>query len=287
MKGELKTITYIKSPLNYIGGKYKLLPQITPLFPNDINTFVDLFGGGFNVGMNVNAKKIIYNDLMIQVVEILKYFKTHTIEDMLDQMDSWISEYDLSKTNQGGYLKFREYYNQCKNPLVLYTLICFSFNNQIRFNSKGDYNMPFGKDRSSFNPSLREKFILFVSNLQNKQCNFYNQDFRDLKVEKLNGQDFVYCDPPYLITIAAYNENGGWTEKDELDLLNKLDNLNENNIRFALSNILEGKGKSNDILKEWSKKYNIHYLSHTYSNCNYQKKDKESSDIEVLITNFK
>lgn len=36
---------YIKSPLNYTGGKYKLLPQIIPMLPSNINTFVDLFGG--------------------------------------------------------------------------------------------------------------------------------------------------------------------------------------------------------------------------------------------------
>lgn len=36
----------IKSPLNYVGGKYKLLPQILPLFPAHINTFYDVFGGG-------------------------------------------------------------------------------------------------------------------------------------------------------------------------------------------------------------------------------------------------
>ena len=53
---------YIKSPLNYTGGKYKLLKQIIPLLPDNINTFVDLFGGGFNVGINVKANKIIYND---------------------------------------------------------------------------------------------------------------------------------------------------------------------------------------------------------------------------------
>lgn len=43
----------IKSPLNYIGGKYKLLPQILPLFPEQINTFVDLFAGGLDVSINV------------------------------------------------------------------------------------------------------------------------------------------------------------------------------------------------------------------------------------------
>ena len=47
----------IKSPLNYVGGKYKLLSQILPLFPKEIDTFYDLFGGGFNVGISVDAKK--------------------------------------------------------------------------------------------------------------------------------------------------------------------------------------------------------------------------------------
>lgn len=37
---------YIQSPLNYTGGKYKLLNQLVPLFPKNINTFIDLFGGG-------------------------------------------------------------------------------------------------------------------------------------------------------------------------------------------------------------------------------------------------
>jgi len=284
----VKTIEteYIKSPLNYVGGKFKLLPQIIPLLPNSINTFVDLFGGGFNVGINVNAQKVYYNDSMTQVVDMLEYFKTHSLKEMLDQIDSWVEEYQLSKTNQEGFTKFREYYNSNKNPLALYTLICFAFNYQIRFNSSGNYNMPFGKERSSFSTTLRFKFIKFIDALHNKHCDFYDRDFRGLKVENLTSNDLVYCDPPYLITVAAYNENGGWTEQHEHDLLDKLDKINDNGIKFALSNILEGKGKSNDILKEWSKKYNIHYLNNTYSNCNYQKKDKESKDIEVLITNY-
>ena len=58
-----KITHYIKSPLNYTGGKYKLLKQLIPLFPEKINTFIDLFGGGFNVGINVSANRIIYNDL--------------------------------------------------------------------------------------------------------------------------------------------------------------------------------------------------------------------------------
>lgn len=278
---------YVKSPLNYTGGKYKLLPQLLELFPKQVNTFVDLFAGGGNVSVNVKAEKVVFNDLMWQVPEMLQEFKKIGVEESLRKIDGYISSYDLSKENKEGYLALRELYNKGKSdPLMLYTLICYSFNNQIRFNNKGTYNMPFGKDRSSFNPTLREKFITFVQRLQSMEIQFSSKDFRELDLDTLGENDFVYCDPPYLITVASYNENGGWGEQAERDLLAKLDTLDKAGVKFGLSNVFESKGKENIILKEWAKGYKVHYLDHTYSNCSYHKKDKQSKDIEVFITNY-
>lgn len=278
---------YVKSPLNYTGGKYKLLPQLLELFPKQVNTFVDLFAGGGNVSVNVKAEKVVFNDLMWQVPEMLQEFKKIGVEESLRKIDGYISSYDLSKENKEGYLALRELYNKGKSdPLMLYTLICYSFNNQIRFNNKGAYNMPFGKDRSSFNPTLREKFIIFVQRLQSMEIQFSSKDFRELDLDTLGENDFVYCDPPYLITVASYNENGGWGEQAERDLLAKLDTLDKAGVKFGLSNVFESKGKENTILKEWAKGYTVHYLDHTYSNCSYHKKDKQSKDIEVFITNY-
>lgn len=278
---------YVKSPLNYTGGKYKLLPQLLELFPKQVNTFVDLFAGGGNVSVNVKAEKVVFNDLMWQVPEMLQEFKKIGVEESLRKIDGYISSYDLSKENKEGYLALRELYNKGKSdPLMLYTLICYSFNNQIRFNNKGAYNMPFGKDRSSFNPILREKFIIFVQRLQSMEIQFSSKDFRELDLDTLGENDFVYCDPPYLITVSSYNENGGWGEQAERDLLAKLDTLDKAGVKFGLSNVFESKGKENIILKEWAKGYTVHYLDHTYSNCSYHKKDKQSKDIEVFITNY-
>lgn len=278
---------YVKSPLNYTGGKYKLLPQLLELFPKQVNSFVDLFAGGGNVSVNVKAEKVVFNDLMWQVPEMLQEFKKIGVEESLRKIDGYISSYDLSKENKEGYLALRELYNKGKSdPLMLYTLICYSFNNQIRFNNKGAYNMPFGKDRSSFNPTLREKFIIFVQRLQSMEIQFSSKDFRELDLDTLGENDFVYCDPPYLITVASYNENGGWGEQAERDLLAKLDTLDKAGVKFGLSNVFESKGKENIILKEWAKGYTVHYLDHTYSNCSYHKKDKQSKDIEVFITNY-
>lgn len=202
---------------------------------------------------------------------------------MLNQIDEYITKYKLSKTNDVGYKQLREDYNKSedKNPIMLYTLICYSFNNQIRFNSKGDYNMPFGKERSSFNPTLRDKFEKFVDELHKKDFEFVNLDFRELQNLKFKDNDFLYCDPPYYNSTATYNENNGWNETDENDLLTMLKQIN---VRWALSNNL----RTNPQLKTWAEEnnYTIHYLNGSYGNCNYHKKDKETQDIEVLITNY-
>ena len=274
---------YIKSPLNYVGGKYKLIDEIIPLLPKNINTFVDLFGGGFNVGINVNATNIIYNDFQKQVVEILRYLQHNKIEDILNKIDGYIEKYNLTNDNKEGYLALRSDYNtNIKDPIKFYTLLCYAFNHQIRFNKNGEYNMPFGKDKSSFNPTLRKRFIDFHAAIQNKNISFLNISFKNFCFDELSKNDLVYCDPPYFNSVAIYNENGSWTEEDEKDLLNMLTVLDYNGIKFALSNNLK---YNNPILDKWKDGYNIHYLNSNYSNCNYQKIDR-SKDIEVLITNY-
>lgn len=287
---------YIKSPLNYSGGKYRLLKQIIPLFPENINTFVDLFGGGFNVGINANAKTIVYNDKLKQVVDLLKNFNTYDFEYIHNRIIKTIERYGLSRSDINGYetygcnsndglssynkekyTKLRKDYNENPDWLKFYTLLAFSFSNQIRFNSKCEFNMPCGK--RDYNESLQKKLKAFVDSMHSKTIIFWNKDFRDCNFFE---DDFIYADPPYFNSVATYNESNGWSKKDETDLLNFLDNVDRHAGRFALSNNLK---YDNPLLEDWIEKYNIHYLNGDYSNCNYQKKDK-SKDMEVLITNY-
>ena len=284
---------YIKSPMNYTGGKYKLLPQILPLFPTEINTFVDLFTGGGNIAVNVNANKIIANDFEPHIIDIYKTFQKYEINELIKTIELAIQRFGLTIENADNFNKFREYYNKHIEdgysfimPVMLYVLICYSFNHQFRFNSKGEFNMPFGKNRSQWNDTMKKNLINFHKAITEKNIIFTNKDFNELKVDKLTSNDFVYCDPPYLITCATYNEKDGWNETHEKELLGLLDRLNMQNIRFALSNVLFSKGKTNDILIEWSRKYNVHHLDYTYQNCNYHTKDKDSKPDEVLITNY-
>lgn len=279
---------YIQSPLNYTGGKYKLLNQLISLFPKNIDTFIDLFGGGGNVCANVDANTIVYNELDTNVFNIVKGIY-ESDDNIITIIENIIQQYNLSKTNKEGYLKLRNDWNNSKNKdwIRLYTLIIHSFNNQIRFNLKGGYNMPFGKDRSDFNPKLKEKFIKFRELIKSKNFYFYNKSFEELtKSSKVTNKYFFYADSPYLITTATYNEKNGWNEDMERLLYSEMDRINAKGCKFALSNVVEHKGESNYILKAWMKKYNVHYLNYNYKNCNYHGKNTDKQTIEVLITNY-
>jgi DNA adenine methylase len=285
---------YIKSPLNYIGGKYKLLNQITPLFPEDINTFVDLFSGGCNVGININANQVVFNDNLTYLIELFGVFQNDNLESIINHIENRIDKFQLSQINEEGYKKFRNFYNETKIPLDLFVLIAYSFNHQIRFNNSHKFNNPFGKNRSSFNSNMKSNLTNFILKLQNGNYQFSHKSFEDFNFDKLSKDDFVYCDPPYLITTGTYNDGKrgfkGWGEKEEIKLLNILDNLNAKNIKFALSNVIEHKGKENILLKEWlsNRPYTLNYLDKDYANSNYQTKNKDKkASVEVLITNYK
>lgn len=310
-QGEIKP--NVASPINYTGGKYKLLSQIKPKFPKDITTMVDLFAGGCNVGVNVPSEKVIFIDKEPHLIGLFNCLKNHKSSEIIEMIEQIIKKYKLSSTvehsykhykaesskgvghyNKEKFLKLRKAYNNRKEEtfytyMMFYTLLIFGFNNQIRFNQDGDYNLPVGK--RDFNKNMRQKLNKFVERIQSIECEFINADFRTLDVEKLTANTFVYVDPPYLITNATYNESGGWSTELEEALLLLLDRLDEQGIHFALSNVIESKGKRNELLINWTiknkERYKVHYLNYNYSNSNYQTKNRnKDATIEVLITNY-
>lgn len=281
---------YIKSPLNYTGGKYNLLKDIIPFFPKECDSFVDLFSGGLNVGINVKANTLYVNDHNSYLTEFFEFLKETETNKIISLIKEKIDFYSLSQSNVDGYNKLRADYNEEKSPLLLFVLVCYAFNHQIRFNNSFKFNTPFGKERSSYNKRIEDNLINFTEALKKKNVIFSNVDFRDFDFSTLNQGDFVYCDPPYLISTASYNDGkrgfGDWKIKDDSDLLSILDKLNSRNIFFALSNVFVHKGEENKSLIEWSKKYKVIYLDKNYSNCSYHFKDRQTSTMEVLVTNY-
>lgn len=301
----------LQSPLNYTGGKFKLLSQILPHFPQNINTFVDLFCGGGNVGINVQCRQVLFNDINHHVIGILEAFKKLKKDDIFQIIQNTIEEYHLSLSSSYGYkhylcnskdglsrynrpafLSLKNHWNHLNKYddqyyILLYVLVVYSFNNQIRFNRKGHFNLPVGK--RDFNRKMQNKLERFINRLHEIECNFSRIDFQEFDIKTLDENDFVYIDPPYLITCATYNEQGGWNNDLERRLYTFLDDLHAHNIRFALSNVLTSKGRVNSILQEWlanNAQYHCIHLDYNYSNSSYHTIDRKAGSDEVIIINY-
>jgi DNA adenine methylase Dam len=256
----------------------------------------------------VTAERVILNDNNPRLLYLYNTFKNLGKAALLDMIDEIIGKYGLSRSTENGYafygressgglgeynrepfLRLRKDFNRKQEDYyyyaMLYTLIVFAFNNQIRFNSKGEFNLPVGK--RDFNDKMKAKLCAFIDRLQEVNYTFTCRDFREVDTAELTENSLVYCDPPYLITCASYNEQDGWNERSERDLLAFLDGLNERGIRFALSNALSSKGRTNDILSAWAANYRVIHLNYKYSNSNYQRKDRNGAEDEVLIVNYR
>ena len=275
----------IESPLNYTGSKSKMVGFIKSQLPkDDIDTFVDAFGGGFNVGVNINAKKIIYNDINPFVEGLIRSFYSNPCS-YLQYIEKQIKKYNLSPDNKEGFLKLRDKYNSIpvakRDPRMLYTLILYGFQQQIRFNSNWGFNNPAGS--RWFNENLLSKFIAFTRSLQTKNVLFMNSNFDVLDIQ-FTPHTFIYADPPYRSTLGVYNDGKrgfeGWTLEHERQLCKFLDAANEHDAKFMLSYVVKVGEFTNTEIIEWTNKNKYHMVDVIAAQGRYNNRH------EVLIKNY-
>lgn len=275
----------VESPLNYTGSKSKMVDIIKQHLPTQpFKTLVDAFGGGFNVGINIPSIETIYNDINPFVEELIKSFSTDVYAYLM-YVSKLINKYKLSPNNKEGYLALREKYNETpinkRDPRMLYTLILYGFQQQIRFNTHHEFNNPAGS--RWFNECLLSKFITFARCSKAKNVEYCNLSF-DKLIDRITPETLVYADPPYRSTLGVYNDGKrgfeGWTIKHEQNLCLFLDQIHERGSRFMLSYVLRVDDFFNNEVADWatSNHYNIIDIKVPQGRYNNRR--------EVLITNY-
>ena len=247
------------------------------------------------------------NDIDKYVIDIHKFLCSYIGKenDFYEQTFSIIHKYNLScsyekdivptelkqshkKTyyacfNKESFKKLKADYNLSseKNVAVLYVLLIYGFNRMLRFNNKGDYNLPVGN--VDFNQNVYSALSDYFSLNSTKKAHWFCQGFKEfLNTIKYQKDDFIYLDPPYLITFSEYNKL--WNEQTEIELLQMLDNLNKKDIKFAISNVTHYKEKENRLFIDWSKQYNSYQIKSNYISYHDNTIKKFN---EVLVTNYK
>lgn len=296
----------MNSPLHYMGNKSKLIDDLKSYFPeeDECDTFIDLFGGSGCVSINVNYKNIIYNEINNNVVKLLNIFKDYDSEEIISHIKKRIKEYELpyescdirvkhyteekKDKGQNAYNMFREFYNKSdKDILDLYTLTFFSFCNLIRFNSKDEFNMPFGN--RCFLKENEQDIINACYIFKNKNIYLNNKDAFEIlnSIQTYSPKVYIYLDPPYSNTMAIYNESrayGGWSLEDDEKLFSELDRITKLGVKWSLSNVLENKDKTNDHIEKWALKngYKIIEMDRNYAALG----KGVANSREVLILNY-
>jgi DNA adenine methylase len=299
-------ISLKRSPLFYVGDKYKLVGKIKKYFPKQINTFIEPFLGGGSVFLNVEAKHYRLNDIDKNVIFLHEFLIKQAAREatLLRRIKTMVQKYNLSRSvfedvvplslkkkwvktyyaefNRKGYGLLKSDYNKAKkkDPLHLYLLLIYGFNRMLRFNRQGEFNIPVGN--VDFNNNVLKALRDYASTVKGRDVKFSTKDFREfIEDQKPKKNDFVYVDPPYLITASEYNKL--WSKKEDAELMDILDGLDKRGVKFALSNVTAYNGKKNEKLLVWAKDYNIHPIESNY--ISYHNNTKKQIT-EVLITNY-
>ncbi|MBD5165236.1 Dam family site-specific DNA-(adenine-N6)-methyltransferase [Helicobacter sp.] len=295
----------IRSPFFYVGDKYKLMPQLKRLFPNKIKTYIEPFVGGGSSFLNIKAKQYLLNDINPYLINLHLFLQTQSQQKILDSLFQVIEDYNLScsikniippldlratfkktyfaKYNKESYLRLRNDFNQNKNDMVrLYLLLIYGFNRMLRFNSKGDFNLPVGN--VDFNANVIQALKDYCHFVQDIPISFFNLHYAEfLESVQMDDGDFIYLDPPYLISDSEYNKL--WSESSEMELYRILNSLNDKGIQWGISNLLCHKRKYNRILEKFANRYETHIIQSNYISFNDNSIKKDS--VEVYVTNVK
>ncbi len=256
--------------------------------------------------MNTNASVCLANDIDKYIIQLHNWLSEYkeTPDDLFGLLTESINHYGLSfslirdevpdclkkqypktyfaKFNKTAYSQMRQDFNDSgkSNLCLLYLLLIYGFNRMLRFNGKGDFNLPVGN--VDFNLNTQKAILDYFDVVKKRQVTFTSLDFREFLANiQYQPNDLVYLDPPYLITFSEYNKL--WNDETEVALHELLDTLNARNVRFAISNVTHYKGRVNDIFLHWSEKYNVYPIKSNYISFNDNTIKKFN---EVLVTNY-
>ncbi len=271
-------------PLKSQGIKTKLINWINNTVPNKDNTWIEPFLGTGVVAFNANFKQAILADSNPHIINFYLSIQQGVITPEIAK-NYLLKEGDiLKKSDNNGYGHFklvRARFNTTFQPLDLLFLSRAGFNGMMRFNKKGQWNIPFCKNSNRFQNSYVTKIVNQVKNcaeIIKPSWKFFNKSFEEIIPLAKKG-DVLYCDPPYLGLHTTYYNT--WNESNEALLF---DLLSKTSAYFILSTWHHNKYKKNSMLEKYWNNFNILTKDHFYTVGS--KKEYRNQVTEALITNF-
>lgn len=289
------TISYTKSPINWVGNKFKYLTTINNLVKDKVySQAIDLFLGSGNVILNLNctANTYIGNDKNKLVPKIYQEIPKYTYT--LDGLENILNQHNRFSTKESYYF-FRDYWNKkylsdiFNKDFIIETMLLLKMcsNSMVRFNpTQGYFNQGFrglGNKKEFFTNKMKDIIVDGLNNLstyiKNKNYVFTNHDF--LEYVDMNNNRLLILDPPYILRKDMYDTD--FNNEHDLYLLNLIKNTRNDFIYF---NYLYRDGVLNKDLDDLIKLKNFTVIDINNKTLAGQGRSKNIKEVqEVIVTN--
>ncbi|MBY0427660.1 MAG: Dam family site-specific DNA-(adenine-N6)-methyltransferase [Alphaproteobacteria bacterium] len=224
----------MKPFLKWAGGKYRIVDKIKEVLPSG-KRLIEPFAGSAAVFLNTNYADNFISDSNADIINIYAQ-----LQDNGKSFIDYCKTFFVKKNNvKERFYEFREQFNQTsslslKAALFLY-LNRHCFNGLCRYNSKGGFNVPFGKYAAPYFPN--EEMHYFYN--KSKHATFVCADFKAV-IAKAKRGDVVYCDPPYVPLSRTANftsyTSGGFGQTEQQQLADIAERLQSKGIPIVISN---------------------------------------------------
>lgn len=283
-------MSVIIPPIKSQGIKTKLVPWINDLIYRSgeklSGNWIEPFFGTGVVGLNSPLKgKHIVGDTNPHIINFYKGIQDGSIDEY--KMRSFLEREGriLSLADSDGYAYYKEVrdrFNREHSPYDFIFLSRAGFNGMMRFNRKGEWNIPFCKKPNRFSPSYITKICNQIANarriIQRGNWDFLNTSF-DQTIKYANEGDLIYCDPPYYGRYVDYYN--GWTEEDEEKLYYSLCNTKA---KFILSTWHHNEFRENEMIGKLWGHFNVITKEHFYHGGGHI--ENRHAMTEALVYNF-
>lgn len=270
-------------PIKCQGIKTKLVRWIADHVEfSDSDLWIEPFTGSGVVGFNVRPKRALFSDINPHIINFYNAVKNKQITP--DKARSFLEHEGelLSKRGEEYFYEVRSRFNKFGEPLDFLFLSRASFNGVVRFNKKGEYNVPFGHKEERFARAYITKItnqIKYVASaIKQYDWSFVCADFRTI-IPAANKGDFLYCDPPYMGRHTDYFNS--WSDKEECDLYTLLASTPA---KFILSTWHSNQYRANSALDKYASTFKIFTREHFYHVG--ASEDNRKPMLEAIVLNY-
>ncbi|MCK9270513.1 MAG: Dam family site-specific DNA-(adenine-N6)-methyltransferase [Bacteroidales bacterium] len=274
----------ITPPIKSQGIKTKLVPWISQILPKKNGKWIEPFLGTGVVAFNMGFKNALLNDTNPHIIKLYQEIQNGIITPQIVKFYLEKEGEILRNAGDNGYDHFRfikNRFNKNPNSLDFIFLSRAGFNGMMRFNKKGEWNIPFCKKPERFAQPYITKIVNQVAKVSHAiqpEWEFTNKQFSEI-IPLANKEDIFYCDPPYYGRYVDYYN--GWTEEDEELLFNQ---LRDTEAKFILSTWHHNDYRENEMISKFWNRFNIITRDHFYHSGG--KIENRKSIVEALICNF-